>query len=64
MFGAGKIPAPQGFQEFLLCTFPDNARIVEHVSAIDLSGLMCLCATINVIILYLYFPNSQVLSLR
>ena len=53
MFGAGKMPAPQGFQEFLLCAFPDNARIVEHVSAIDLSGLMCLCTTISAIVLYL-----------
>lgn len=53
MCGAGKMPTPQGFQEFLQCAFPDNARIVEQVSAIDFGGLMCLCATISAIGLYL-----------
>ncbi|WP_333462935.1 hypothetical protein [Microcoleus sp. herbarium7] len=45
------MPAPQGFQEFLLCAFPDNARIVEQVSAIDFGGLMCLCPNVSVMIL-------------
>ena len=33
--------------------FPDNARIVEQVSAIGFGGLMCLCTTISAIGLYL-----------
>ncbi|MEG3840935.1 hypothetical protein [Microcoleus sp. herbarium14] len=47
------MPTPQGFQEFWLCAFPGNARIVEHVSAIDLGKFMCLCATISAIGLYI-----------
>lgn len=53
MFGAGKMPTPQGFQEFLLCVFPGNARIVEHVSAIGFGGLIGLCMAISAIGLYL-----------
>ena len=53
MLWAGRMPTPQEFQEFLLCAFPDHARIVEQVSAIGLSGLMCLCTTISAIVLYL-----------
>jgi len=34
-------------------TFPGNSRIIEQVSAIGFGGLMCLCATISSIVLYL-----------
>jgi hypothetical protein len=49
----GMMLSPQGFQDFLLCAFPDNARIVEQVSAIGFGGLMCLCMAISAIGLYL-----------
>lgn len=52
MLRAGKMLAPQGFQENWVCGFPDNGRIVEHVSAIGFGGLICLCP-INIIILCL-----------
>ncbi|MEG3858465.1 hypothetical protein [Microcoleus sp. herbarium12] len=32
---------------------PDDARIVEQVSAIGCGGLMCLCVTMSSIVLYL-----------
>ena len=58
------MPTPQEFQGNWLfpdrvygaiahSAFPDNARIGEQVSAIDFGGLMCLCATISSIGLYL-----------
>ena len=60
MLRAGILPAPKGFQKFLQCAFPGNARIVEHVSAIGFGGLMCLCATISIIIFF-DVRNSKVL---
>ncbi|MEG4170196.1 MULTISPECIES: hypothetical protein [unclassified Microcoleus] len=58
------MPTPQQFQGNLLfpyrvsgaiadSAFPDNARIVEQVIAIDFGEFMCLCPTVNVIILCL-----------
>ncbi|MEG5171495.1 hypothetical protein [Microcoleus sp. B3-D7] len=58
------MPTPQEFQGKCLfpdpvsgaiahSAFPDNARIVEQVSAIDFGEFMCLCATISAIGLYL-----------
>ena len=59
------MPAPQGFQQSWLfpdrvsgaiadSAFPDNARIVEQVSAIDFGEFMCFCETISSIVLYLW----------
>ena len=61
---AGRMPAPQGFQQSLLfpdrvsgaiaaSPFPDHARIVEQVSAIDFGKFMCFCATRSVTIMHL-----------
>jgi len=58
------MPSPQDFHQIWLfpdgvcgaiahSAFPDNARIVEQVSAIDFGEFMCFCETISSIVLYL-----------